>query len=352
MNRRHLFISLAIVAGVLLGAELAAHVALPSIPGSIEVERNPFRFRGWPEYVRAPDTGPREATLILLTNSQGYAGELPPRKIYAERLERLLNERGAGPFERWHVLNWSTDGMTSIELVILAGVLQDLSPTVVMAVTGYADYAAEHADQGFLYCRSDIPRLAARPDIAFRLPKSYWKRHGKLEDTVTFLMRDRLALLRFRGYAWSWLEARFPGVHEILFAPGVNFLPWEMRARAITAPVRQPGGRAADPKVTYGPASSRMLAEYVDMLASLKSKVIVVSEPVRIDPHDKRTVWNEAYLSDIARETARRTMLFWDLHDALPLDAFITSSHLHPRNHIRLAELLYERLHEEFSESS
>jgi len=343
--KQRLALSLCILAAVLLAAELAARRLLPDVPSARHISRNPYRFRAWPEFIRGRiDDAPDAGTVVLLTNSQGYAGELDHRKIYPARLEALLSGQAGGGRPRWDVLNWATDGMTSIELMLLAAYLQPREPTFVLAVTGYADYAIEHVDEGLLYCRSDVSRLATRGAVLRRLPGSYILRHIGLEDALTFFMRDRFALVRYREFLWSWLETRYPGSHSILYAPSINYLPWTLKAKPKTKPLRRPKAGAGDPVLTYREGSKRMLDEYLSALALIPGRVIVVTEPIAVSPGDPRRRWHEAFERDVKVLAAEKGLTLWDLDDALPAEDFMTSSHLHNANHVRFAELLKERL--------
>ena len=58
-----------------------AYRLLPEVPPSRDEARNPFRFRGFPEFVRGSSSAPTadSKTVVLLSNSQAYAGEYSPR---------------------------------------------------------------------------------------------------------------------------------------------------------------------------------------------------------------------------------------------------------------------------------
>ena len=243
MKRRWPWVIL--VAALVLGfCEILARRALPRVPGSLDDNRNPFRVRGWPEFIRDVGKGPKGATIVLISNSQAYAGEYLGRVTYPAQLEQMLRDRKAGGRADWKVLNWSSDGMTSIEYVLLARYLQLHPPTLVLAVTGFADYSLEHAHRGFLHCRTDLPRLAGRPSILKGLPLSYLKRHGRIEDNLAFAVYDRVALYRLKEYLWSWLDVRLPGLHGMFYAPAVNYRPWQLSGRAWLPPMElpRPGG--------------------------------------------------------------------------------------------------------------
>lgn len=349
--RRKFCLALGVLFAVQIVLEIGARRALPDVPSCVEVSRNPYRFRAWPEYISGLDRVSEAGTVVLLTNSQGYAGEFDHRRIYPAQLERLMSQDRVGGYPRWEILNWASDGMTSIELTLLASHLQTQKPTLVLAMTGYADYAAEHAREKLLYCRSDVPRLATRLRLLHHLPASYVSRHIGLEDFMTYLLRDRLALLRYREFIWSWLDPRFPGIHAALYAPSVNYRPWELRARPILPPLRKSKLTPADPVLTYREGSRAMLNEYLTALSKIPARVIVVSQPLAVPPGDPRRKWHEAFENDLQTLTAEKGLVLWDLVDALPPGDFLTSSHFQPANHVRFAQMLLERLSKELADA-
>lgn len=339
--KRRFFLGLGLVLLIAGLAEIGARRALPDIPGCQEEARNPFRFRGFPEYLAGFRQASAQHAVVLISNSQAYAGEYPPANIYPARLERLLNERRVGGHADWKVLNWSSDGMTSIEYVLLAACLRRASPALVLAITGFADYSVEHLDSGFLFCRTDVPRLATRPAVLAGVPWSYLRRHARVEDTLTSLATDRVALYRFREYLWCWLERRFPGAHRAFYAPFVNYLPWNIRGAAWVSALRfPPAPEEENAAFTYTDASRPMLAEYLDALRGLSAPVLVVAEPRRLAAGDARGASDVAFGEDLRAMTAARGLALRDLRDALPAAGYITSSHFHDSNHRRFAELL------------
>ncbi len=335
------------IAGIILGAyalcNLLAWHALPKVPSAFEATRNPFRFRGFPEYVRESSTAgnPHSATVVLISNSQAYAGEYSSRYGYPNRLQKVLNETKAGGCTNWTVLNWSSDGMTSIEYIILAAKLRQERPDFVLAVTGYADYRAAHHHEGFSFCRTDVPRLATRWPIARQIPRSYWSRHFKVEDTLTAFFRDRLPITRFPEYFWSLMDFKFPGAQGLLYAPYLGYHPWELGGvKAITKPLNLPSGPAGELEFTYDASSREMLEEYLAQLKRLPSPVLVVSQPLRANRSDFRAHWQEAFQNDLSALAKKWQVDYLDLSEALPGEDFITSSHLNPNNHQRLGERL------------
>jgi hypothetical protein len=342
--KRNLIIGLALAASVYLLCNALAYRLLPDVPASLDEVRNPFRFRGFPEFVRGTSTAPTvdSKTVVLLSNSQAYAGEFPPNYSYAYRLRKLLNERGVGGCTNWYVLNWSSDGMTSIEYMILASKLRDEHPDLVLAITGYADYRAAHYNEGFGFCRTDVPRLATRWPIARYLPRTYWHRHFKVEDTLTVWVRDQVPLNRFPEYLWSYLDYKFPGAQNLFYSPFMDYHPWELRLKSITKPLQLHRGEAQELVFIYDDHSREMLAEYLRQLKPLPSPVVVISQPVRVNPDDFRAKWHYTYQKDIQRLTAEYGLDYRDLTQVLPGKDFITSSHFNADNHKRFAEQLAE----------
>ncbi|MBP7830393.1 MAG: hypothetical protein KA248_10790 [Kiritimatiellae bacterium] len=343
MKRRWPWVILVAVLVLGLGEVLARRL-LPAVPGGLEDNRNPYRFRGWPEYIRDVGRGPKGATVVLISNSQAYAGEYLGRQTYPARLEALLNERRVNGRSDWKVLNWSSDGMTSIEYVLLARYLQLNPPSLILAVTGFADYSLEHAHRGFLHCRTDLPRLAGRPAILGGLPLSFLKRHARIEDTLAFAVYDRVALYRLKEYLWSWLDVRLPGIHTMFYAPAVNYRPWQLKGTAWRPAMELPPPPAGDIQFTYAGESSRMLGEFLDGLKKIGVPVVIVAQPRRALLQDARAKWDAAFIEDLRAQAAAMTLPLWDMRDALPNDEFLTSSHLKPPNHQRFAEQLCDHL--------
>lgn len=320
-----------------------ARMALPEVQDCSKSWRNQFRFRAWPEYVRGVQTSTGTVNLVLLTNSQGYAGEHPANKAYPARLEGLLNERAVGGFRNWKVMNWSVDGMTSIEYMIMASVLRKSQPFLVLAVTGFADYRTAHARVGFSYCRSDLPRLATRWSVVEELPKSFLRRHIKVEDTATCWVSERLALPRFREYMWTWLDNRFPGAQNVLFSPTVNYHPWKLEGRPITTPLKLKKIQDEDLDLSYLPDGPVMLAEYLQALARIPAMTVVVAEPRR-ESNKVRMLNDRIFQEDVRTLTEEYGLALWDLHDALPSEDYLDWTHFKAANHERFAGLLAERV--------
>ncbi len=145
------------------------------------------------------------------------------------------------------------DGATPMEYMALASRLRDEKLLWLISVSGSADYRVENVDKGFAFCRSDLPNLLTEWRLARRLPLSFWKRHGRVEDTLTAGVTHRFPLLRVRSFLWSWLDTRFPGAQKAFYAPRTTYRFWELPGKALIAPVPAPmpekGGERLD--LTY-----------------------------------------------------------------------------------------------------
>jgi hypothetical protein len=335
-----------LIAGVLL-AELAARWAVPAVPTSAEARRNPYRFRGWPEYVAAaavPEDAKR--TVVLITNCQGYGGELPARMSYPAHLETLLNERAWGGVTNWQVLNWALDGATSIEYTILAAYLREHPPAAVLASLACADFRGEHFRAGYEYPRSDLSRLAVRPSVQAALPADFLRRHWKVEDAVAAWCTEHFALLRLKEYLWSWLEGVLPGSHYALYAPTMNYRPWRMRTPDPVLPELRPVGVPRDDELdlAYDERSRTMLEDLVATLAAGHAPVALIVQPFR-DSHS----YVRQFAADLEAVARRHELAYWDLRSVVPRTEFMTSNHLTRRGHRRLAAELADRLTAELS---
>lgn len=327
---------------------LLATRGLPPPADSVEHTRNPYRFRDWPNYVDGLRGAGDAAVVALISDSQGYAGEYPGRRSYAARLEEILNERKTGGHDRWEVLNLSIDGVTPMEYMALAAYLQDHSPTWLISVSGSADYRADNYTRGFSYPRTDLPHLLTEWRLARRLPLSFWRRHGRVEDTLTAWVTHRMPLLRVRDLLWSWLDTRHPGAQKAFYAPRTTYRFWQLPGKARTQPVPDPfpvrGGEVLD--LTYDELSTILLGEFIEQLAKIPARhQLVASAPLKADFSDTREGrWIARFREDLGRFSEEQGLPFRDLTDALPPEDFITSNHLHDRNHRRMAELLADHI--------
>lgn len=336
--KKRIAVTIFVFFGVLLLAEVAARIALPLVPDAAEVARNRYRYRGWPEYMAVLERTNENATLVLLTNCQGYGGEHRSSQGYPARLRRNLREQHLGGYPGWTVMNWAVDGVTSIEYMIMAAYLREHPPAVVMAATSYADYHNGHYREGLTYCRSDVPRLALRRDVMKNLPKSFVRRHTRLEDNLAFWLSDRIALLRFKEYMWAWLERRFPGLHSGFYAPNVHYIPWRLPKHALVRALRD-RGEAFDLHINYDETSREMLREYVETLSRIPTRVIVIAEPFKLSSGQYRQ-----FLEDLEQACRDFDVEFWDMHDMLEPRDYVSSAHLHRRGHRKFAALIAERL--------
>jgi hypothetical protein len=322
-----------------LAVEWFSHSVLPVVPDSGEVARNPYRYRGWPEYMggmdapRSPDVG----RCVLISDCQGYGGEYRDRMIYAAELAKRLGQARAGGKSDWQVHNWSVDGATSLDYVFLAAFLVEHPPDVVIALTSFADYRAEHFHEGLAFSRTDISRLVVRREVRRALPAGFLARHGRTEDVLRSAAHDALAALRFREYAWSWAERRFPGVLNDFYAARLTYLPWHLPKNPLVKPIERPPREETELTIAYDADSRRMLEEYVATLARIPADVrILAAEPYN-DPDDERA---QRMVADAEALCAENGLTFRDLRRVLAADEFLTSAHLSRGGHVRMAETL------------
>ncbi len=329
----------------LLLAEWGAGRLMPRVPGSDQAPRNPYRYRGWPEYVSGLRPAATNGQCVLISNCQGYGGEYDGRMIYSVELGRRLGAVQLGGHAAWTVHNWSVDGATSIDYLFAAAWLTRRQPDLTLAVTGYADYLAVHARADFGYSRTDLPRFLNDAAVRRALPQSFRDRHGRSEANLGFCAQDASALLRAGDFAWSWIERRMPGILNTWYAPNMPYLPWQLPKPARTwvrqLPASGPTGDGTDnTPLDYDASSTAMLTEYLDLLRRQHGRVVVVAEPYQHRDHPSARL----FLNDVARLASERSLEFWDLSAAVPDNEFKTTAHLSRKGHLRLAQLLTERL--------
>jgi hypothetical protein len=337
---------LGMVLFVFLVLNIVAVFILPSIPGSNTADRNPFRFRGFPEYLSGIGEATEGSALVLLSNSQAYAGEYRGRDGYPALLEKLQNE--SADERAWRVHNWSVDGITSMEYMLMAARLKTASPEVVVASIGYADFKGRNAGEGFSHCRSDLPRLAGRPAVVKHLPRGFWHRHGRVEDTLAAVVKDQMPMVRLPEYAWSWADQIYPGMQPLLYAPSLYFHPWELEVERKGKKVRisRPPPKEEDATYyAYDGHSSEMLEEFFVALKELDvPHKLVVACPGNHRPASRHVPYLKRFLADAKELADRHNLPYRDLSDALPREDFRDSLHFNRKNHRRYAEKLWAEL--------
>ena len=323
----------------LLAAELISRALMPAVPVSGEITRNTYRYRGWPEYVSGMRAAapPGTGRCVLISDCQGYGGEYRRNMIYAAELRKRLRWAQAGGKSDWQVHNWSVDGATSLDYVFLAAYLVDHPPDLVIALTSFAAYRAEHFHEGLAFSRTDIARLITHAGVRRALPDHFLERHGRAEDILHFAALDTVALLQFREYAWSWSDRRFPGVMNDCFATKITYHPWRLPKHPLVKSIERPTRDEPELAITYNADSRQMLAEYVTTLARIPSPIRILAVEPYTEPDDERM---QRIAADAEALCAEHGLIFRDLRKALPDDGFLSSAHLSRSGHVRMAEVL------------
>lgn len=321
---------------------------LPPPASCVESSRNPYRFRDWVHYVDGMDARGDAACVVLISDSQAYAGDYPSRQGYPARLEALLNERKPGGHERWEVLNLSLDGVTTPEYMILAARLREEQPTWLVSVSGCADFKADNFTRSFSYCRTDLPHFLTQWSMMRRMSLAFWRRHGRVEDALTAWVAHRFPLLQFRDFLWSWIDTRYPGAQKAFYAPRTTYHFWQLPGKARIAPVAapMPDGKGDNLDLTYDERSRVMMREFLAQLAAVPAEHrLVVAAPMRSNLAGAgEGPWVAAFRKDLEQLSGEAGLPFWDMTEALPPEDFLNSSHLQDRNHKRMAVLLEERI--------
>lgn len=329
---------------IVVGACGLAAILMPPAADCLRDSRNPYRFRDWEHYLQGLRHADDAALVVVISDSQGYAGEFAARRSYCARLEALLNERQTAGIARWEVANLSIDGVTPIEYMALAAALRDVRAQWVISISSSADYRRANYTQGFSFPRTDLPQLFTRWQVARRVPADFWRRHGKVEDTLTAWCSRQIPLLRFRDFLWSWLDTRFPGTQKAFYAPRTTYRYWQLpgkpQAVALPDPFPQVGGERLD--LTYDALSGIMFREFLVELGRVPAAHhLVVAAPLASDFADSyEAPWIAAFRRDAAQFSAELGFPFHDLTLALPAEDFISNNHMNGRNHQRLAEWL------------
>lgn len=345
--RIHSWFAVLAFVGVLGVAEWGARRAMPVTPASEDVPRQKHRFRGWPAFTAWQDAPTGTARIVWLSHSQAYAGEIPANRIYADKLERALTAQRAGGFDKVEVMNWSFDGVTSIEMTLMAARLQRAEPDLVVAAVGMANFTIDDLSRPLSQCRSDLPRLVSHPEIFRALPRTFLRRHVPIEDGLTVAAWDRVALLRFREFAWSWLDQQWGGLQRGLYAPAVNFHPWQLahlpaRGDFGRAPWSKRAGRV---EARYDARSRVLLEEFLDLFQSIPARRhLVIATPHHLKPGNAMAPSMEIFRRDLASLAAARGLPLVDDSDLYGAEGFFDGLHFNPDYHQYYCETLFARI--------
>ena len=326
----------------LLCVEVATRKLLPVVPTSDQAPRNIYRFSGWPEYLKYSTPSNGVGRVILISNSQAFSGETPRNRIYPALLAKRLTERKAGGKDRWEVCNWSVEGVTSMEYMLLAAQLKDRAPDVVVASVGLADFRSPNLTNDLLYSRSDIYRLIVRPSTWRALPDTFLARYFHLETALTIAARTASGTIRFRDYLWSYLDHRIPGLQTIFYAPFFNYYPWDLKDVRPWTKTTHPGWQAKDAiDFAYQEGSRILLREYIEQLTQNNAGLkMLIAQPVR-DPAD-----DEPRLRFLAHLNEEQTpaVIYLNWQNALPAGYFTDKAHLRIDGHEAYAAMLADEI--------
>jgi len=332
--------------GALLGARLDR--------GREGTLRNPHSDRDWLRHVSSsPARREGERLIILISNSQGYGFAVPDDRTYAALLqERLAAEGGAV-----RVLNWSIRGGAGPEFVLLAAAAHRLDPSLVLALVTPGNFTESALTQrgldlplsGFA---SDAYQLAALPEVRAHLPKHFRSQYLDFPTRIDAYLARVSKLWRFRDMPVelmrpAWLErAEQRQRHKLRRGEAAR----RRRGRAAgrtgrpnqTGPNRtfvlaQPAGASDRPD----PAAVRYdLLE--DLLAATRdsSRFVLAWMPVRSSKPGSRA----RFIAKTGRMSTATGAELWDLRTAVPNWEFEDRVHLSASGHLRLAELLVDRL--------
>lgn len=344
--KRKLLLGLGLGLAALLLAEVAAQYLLPRVPGCNETPRNAGRFRGWPEYVAGIEKITNASLVVLISNSQAYAGEYPANNGYPAFLAARLNQQAVGGRTNWVVANWSLDGVTSMEYMMLATLLQRHKPLLLMVITGSADFQELNFESSFSFCRTDLPRLLAQLQMVRGLPLSFWKRHWDVEDVLSAWVIAHCSLLQYRDYYWSWLDARLPGAQYVYYAPQVHYRYWPVKAKAWVAPPHTIHRSEEMIDVSYTPHSGELLQEYLRQLGRVQAPYTLVAAGPMREGLQAAVPGLAQFMEDLEAGATAQGFRFANFAGALPAEDFLTSSHLKVSNHRRFADILVQQIRE------
>jgi hypothetical protein len=307
------------------GARLL-HRAMPT-PSSWDAPRNPHHRRGWIDYTAPPRRRPPGPSIVLISSSQGFLRESSdPSQVYARRLEELLRARSgtSGP----KVLNWSLDGGSALEAVLLAARAVQHEPEVLLFVTSPGVFRPHSFERPPSYWASDAWQLCHLDDVRAVVPS----------DLLALCDRERLRGLAATRLRSSWARSR-------LFGPQMDhWQPWPASGELATERPRKEA-RRRDVELSE-PDLVRTLQQIHDVLSAHAPaiRLVFVAGPLHRDAITEESWPLGARMLELARRELRADHLVLDARDVVAGERFYDMVHFDRVGHQDFAEWLAPRL--------
>lgn len=334
---------------LLMLEETSRYFLLPQkIPNSEEVRRNHFYRRGWLEYTSFKRSN--DHRIILISNSQGYARELPENLIYPTLLENKLNKSKFQGLNDWRVENWSLPGGNFPEFIILAAKAATIKARIVIVSFYILNLKPSFFNQDISFFLNDTNRLLLDSKIRSKIPENFLKRHFPKKVHFKTFFQNYSATLKAKEYLFNKeifsIKKPSPLLRDIVFfinGPQGFKETWfyNHSLRRKQANQKTDFVHLKHAGLFYRRKSLRFLEEYVTTLKDSGKQIMLVSMPLCSKLLLSRRP-QEKFSKDATFICRQLDVSFLDASFLLPDDEFILFTHLNIENNKRYAELLFK----------
>lgn len=322
---RALVVAVLCLLGFEAGASLLRQVLVT--PSSAVAARNPHFRRGWVDYTAPPREPAAGRDVILVTASQGYLRESPRAdEVYAQRLEHLLsNAPGRSGLQ---VHNWSIDGGSALEMVLLTARAVQHRPAILLLVVTPGVFRDDTSERLPSYWVSDTWELCHLSDVREILP----------DEVIASCDRERVKGWVATRIASSWLRSR-------LFDRQIeSWRTWRVTGELATEQKRR-RRRLRDMELDEGVLETT-LRLVVEMLSkhTPETRLVVVAGPLA---RERLTVegWNLGdRMIELARPRVREDDVVLDAREVVASERFYGFVHFDRLGHDAFADWLASEL--------
>ena len=290
----------------------------------VNLERNPYYRRGWPEYInRTIKKSENKKKIIIISNSQGYGRETSSDKIYATQLQNKLDLRHPNEYS---VLNWSSPGIFCHDIaLLLAKAISVDAEKIILPITPFNFHTYD--DQDVEYSNLDLPLIISDLKVRNILGNKFCDSYVNYES-ITQSYFSKLYLVRIKKHLKDYLVRNEKETYQFLQSERTFNLP----------------PRHSDKTYTIGPSYDSYYTEYIaDILERNKHSEVYFSVcPLKyesLNANSKKMIkdFEEIDLNLLRQNSKVKTNNF---SESLDYSKYYHSAHYDYNNHEAFAEVL------------
>lgn len=306
-----------------------------------DLKRNSLFRRGWVEFTyESTKHQPDETLVIIVSNSQGYGGEVEDNATYASRLEQLS---AANNQKKFRVLNWSIYGGHVIEMAILAAAAKRLEPDLFFYVENPSRFhhrliRYKTGKGKSIGISSDIEFLLWYSEIRDSIPKRFLTSFFRPIDYVEIALAHIFKPYRYRELLLSGLTLPAPfkpfDKREHLGLWNQNFVSRERLLRQLRQNEKM--AKQGRPVVNPKDIGWDLVSDFFQAADGMTGEKYFIQMPLHSLAHKQ----NEAIIEDFTRIGEESSFNVIDFTQNIPDEEFVSLTHLNEAGHQRMAALL------------